>query len=117
MDDTVCAMSNKHQSQRSALFSLIRDIAPRTRLTSDDIREYVKAVHLRETGHPCEVPEVDKTLDWTRNHLYGDTVCEYSRHRARVENTERSYWVSVTLWREDGSLTGAGVDYHGPSQY
>ena len=116
MDDIVGAMINKFQNQRSAFFSLLRDIAPRKRLTIVDVREYVKAVHMLETGHPCEVPEVEETLDWTRDRLYSDTKYEYRRYLARVENTERDYWVSVTLWREDGSLTDAGVDYRGPAK-
>ena len=92
---------------------LLRDLASRKRLTTAAIRDYVEAVHLSQTGHPCSAQDVEVTLDWTRNPRYRDAVSESRRYRARVVNAERSYWVSVVLWRLDGALSSATVNYHG----
>lgn len=95
---------------------LLRDLASRKRLTTAAIRDYVEAVHLSETGRPCAAQEVEMTLDWTRNHHYRHGVSESRRYRARVVNAERSYWVAVALWREDGTLNYAKVTYHGQTR-
>jgi hypothetical protein len=92
---------------------LLRDLSSRKRITPAAIRDYVEAVHLSETGHPCTAQEVEMTLDWTRNPRYRDAVSESRRYRARVVNAQRSYWVAVALWRLDGDLSSATVTYHG----